>query len=182
LEGGLGEDHYTGKLMLRRPNFVRMEINGTEGLGKILLISDGSRATTYFPDSDEFAQVDPGKRGQFIQSAVVNEVEQFFNPDSLAKGTKLDYMGHRISDGTEYEVVRSRAPGSEIEVTYFIGLGDMLIHRAATQKQSSDGPGAWVLLRNVKTNVTLDGSAFAWSLPQTAKQLQLPAGVRLPVQ
>jgi outer membrane lipoprotein-sorting protein len=182
LEGGLGEDHYTGKLMLRRPNFVRMEINGTEGLGKILLISDGSRATTYFPDSDEFAQVDPGKRGQFIQSAVVNEVEQFFNPDSLAKGTKLDYMGHRISDGTEYEVVRSRAPGSEIEVTYFIGLGDKLIHRAATQKQSSDGPGAWVLLRNVKTNVTLDGSAFAWSLPQTAKQLQLPAGVRLPVK
>jgi outer membrane lipoprotein-sorting protein len=182
LEGGLGEDHYTGTLMLRRPNFVRMEINGTEGLGRILLISDGSAVTTYFPDSDEFAQMDPGQRGQFIQSSVVNEVEQFFNPDSLAKGTNLDYMGRRISEGAEYDVVRSRAPGSEREVTYFIGVGDKLIHRAVAQRQSSNEPGAWVLLKNVKTNVTLDGSAFAWSLPQTAKQVQLPAGVRLPLK
>jgi outer membrane lipoprotein-sorting protein len=176
----MGEDHYTGKLMLRRPNFVRMEINGTEGLGKILLISDGSTATTYFPDTNEFAQADPGKRGQFIQSTVVNEVEEFFNPDSLGQGTQLDYIGHRMSDGTEYDVVRSHVPGSEAEVTYFIGLGDRLIHRAVAQKPSSDQPGAWVLLRNVKTNVDLDASTFAWSLPQTAKQVQLPAGFRLP--
>jgi putative peptide zinc metalloprotease protein len=180
LEGGMGEDHYTGKLMLRRPNFVRMEINGTEGLGNSLLISDGSTATTYFPETNEFAQSEPGKRGQFIQSTVVNEVEQFFNPDSLGRGTQLDYIGHRISDGTEYDVVRSHVPGSEEEVTYFIGLSDRLIHRAVAQKPLSDQPGAWVLLRNVKTNVDLDASAFAWSLPQTAKQVQLPAGFRLP--
>jgi outer membrane lipoprotein-sorting protein len=180
LEGGIGEDHYTGKLMLRRPNFVRMEINGTEGLGRILLISDGSTETTYFPDTNEFAQADPGKHGQFIQSTVVNEVEQFFNPESLAQGTQLQYIGHRISDNTEYDVVRSHVPGSEAEVTYFIGLSDRLIHRAVAQKPSSDQPGAWVLLRNLKTNVDLNASAFAWSLPQTAKQVQLPAGIRLP--
>lgn len=183
LEGAIGEDYYTGKIILRRPNFARVEINGTKGLGKILLIADGSTATTYFSESNEFVQVPAGEHGQFIQSTVLSEVEQFFNPDSLGRNRRLEYIGHQLFDGTETDVVQSSESSvPEGQVNYFIARSDKLVHRVEEKSKSPGQAATWVLLKNMKTNTDVDGSAFAWSLPRTAKPLQLPAGIKLPVQ
>ena len=182
-EGTIGEDHYTGKLILKRPNFARVEINGTKGLGKVLLVSDGSIATTYFPETNEFAQAQPGNQGQFIQSTVLHLVDQFFTPQSLDQATQLEYMGHRVFDGNDYDVVQfSGGPGAEGKVNYFISRADNLVHRTVEPSNSPQKSGALVVLNDVKTNIEVNDSTFAWNLPQGARQLQLPSGVRIPVK
>ena len=96
---------------------------------------------------------------------------------------QLEYMGHRVSDGNDYDVVQSSGgPGAEGKVNYFISRADNLVHRAVQQSNSPQQSGALVVLNDVKTNIEVNDSAFAWNLPQAARQLQLPSGVRLPVK
>lgn len=183
LEGSLGEDKYTGTMVLERPNLARVEINGTKGLGRILLISDGKTATTYFHDTNQFVQVSPGDHGEFIQSTVVEQVEQFFHPESLQGAGKFSYLGHRSSDGMEYDIV---APGGGVDpgedFDYFISRRDKLIYRAVADAKPGATPATWIVLKNVRTNMKINAAVFTWSLPRSATQVQMPSGLRLPVK
>jgi outer membrane lipoprotein-sorting protein len=183
LEGSIGEDTYTGRMVLQRPNLARVEINGSKGLGKILLVSNGTTATTYFPDTNRFVQVAPGQHGEFIQSTVIQQVEQFFHPESLQSPAGFNYLGHRSSDGMEYDVVEPKdAASSDEKVDYFISRNDKLIHRTIENVKPGATSTTWLLLKNVRSNATIDKRLFAWTLPKTATQVQMPAGVQIPVK
>jgi outer membrane lipoprotein-sorting protein len=183
LEGSVGEDHFTGTMVLKRPNFARVQINGTKGLGKILLISDGKTATTYFADDNQYVQLKPGDHGEFIQSTLVEQVEQFFHPESIGGGTHFEYLGHRTSDGNEFDLVEPKyTPASDETVYYFISRTDKLIHRTMLKDVHGKQPDTWTALKNVRININVDPGSFTWTLPRTAKSLQMPAGVRLPLQ
>jgi outer membrane lipoprotein-sorting protein len=43
-------------------------------------------------------------------------------------------------------------------------------------------PGTWTALKNLRIDPNLDPSLFSWTQPRTAKTLQLPAGVQLPLK
>jgi len=183
LVGSLGQDTYTGSMMLERPNLARVEIKGTKGLGRVLLVSDGTIVTTYFFDSDQFVQVAPGAHGEFIQSTVIQQVEHFFCPESIESPAGSNYLGHRNSDGIDYDVVEPKsAEANEAEVYYFISRTDKLIQRTVENAKPGTQPTTWTLLKNVRKNVSIDPALFSWRLPSTARQVQMPAGVRLPVK
>ena len=183
LEGSIGEDHYTGKMILKRPNLARVEINGSKGLGRIFLISDGKTVTTYFPDNNEFVQVQAGKHGEFIQSTLVQQVQQFFTPQAINPNLQLLYMGQRSLDGMEFDVVQAKGKSEAGEiVTHFISRSDKLIYRNEETSDPGDGRRTWVVLKDVKTNPDIDGSVFSWKLPGKAVPVQLPAGIQLPVK
>jgi outer membrane lipoprotein-sorting protein len=182
-EGSLGQDTYTGTMMLQRPNLARVEINGTAGLGKMLLVSDGTTATTYFRDSNQFVQVAPGPKGEFIQSTVIQQVEQFFRPESMDSPAGFNYLGHRNNDGVEYDVVEPKGPSSnDAEVYYFISRPDRLIQRVVETAKPGTPPTTWIHLKNVRKNASINRALFSWTLPTTATQVQMPAGIRLPVK
>src|SRR4051812_23188887 len=186
LEGSIGEDHYIGRMTLKRPNLARVEIRGTAGLGRILLVSDGNAAITYFPDNNEFAQVQAGKHGEFIQSTLVQQVQQFFTPEVMGANLQLAYMGQRSVDGMKFEVVEAKGKsvageaGEKFE--HFISPSDKLIHRTEETSDWPNGGRTWVTLKNVKTNVAIDRSLFAWKLPEKAAPVQMPVGIQLPVK
>jgi len=183
LEGSIGEDHYTGKMILKRPNLARVEINGSKGLGRIFMISDGKTVTTYFPDNNEFVQVQAGQHGEFIQSTLVQQVQQFFTPEAIDANLQLQYMGQRSLDGMEFDVVQAKgkSPTGEM-VNHFISRSDKLIYRDEETSDPGDGRRTWVVLKDVKTNPDIDGSAFSWKLPGKAVPVQLPTGIQLPVK
>lgn len=182
-EGSLGQDTYTGTMMLERPNLARVEINGTAGLGRLLLVSDGTTATTYFRDSNQFVQVAPGSKGDFIQSTVIPQVEQFFRPQSMDNPAGFNYLGHRINDGVEYDVVEAKAASSsDADVYYFVSRADTLIQRVVETAKPGTSPTTWIRLKNVRKNAPIDRALFRWRLPSTAKQVQMPVGVQLPVK
>jgi len=183
LEGVVGEDHFTGTIVLKRPNFARVQIDGTKGLGKILLVSDGKTATTYFANNNQYVQLKPGDNGEFIQSTLVDQVEQFFRPESIGGNTHFEYLGHRTSDGNEFDLVEPNyTPASDETVYYFISRSDKLIYRTMLKDVNGKEAGNWTTLKNVRVNKNVDPESFTWTLPRTAKSLQMPAGVQLPLK
>ena len=183
LDGSLGQDTYAGTMMLQRPNLARVEIKGTKGLGKILLVSDGSTVTTYFPDSNQFVQVAPGAHGEFIESTVIPQVEQFFRPESMENSAGFNYLGHQDNGGIDYDILEPKLPvANGANVYYFICRTNKLIQRTVENSKPGTPPTTWTYLKNVRENVPIDRALFSWRLPSTATQLQLPAGVRLPVK
>ena len=183
LEGSVGEDHFTGTIVLKRPNFARIQINGTKGLGTILLVADGKTATTYFANNNQYVQLKAGENGEFIESTLVEQVEQFFRPESIGGSTHFEYLGHRTSDGNEFDLVEPKdTPSSDETVYYFISRTDRLIHRTMLKDVRGKEPGNWTALKNVRINNNVDPESFTWTLPHTAKSLQMPAGVQLPLK
>jgi hypothetical protein len=43
-------------------------------------------------------------------------------------------------------------------------------------------PGNWTALKNIRINDNVGPESFTWTLPRTAKPLQIPAGVQLPLK
>jgi len=183
LEGSVGEDHFTGTIVLQRPNFARVQINGTKGLGTILLIADGKTATTYFADGNQYVRLNAGENGEFIESTLVEQVEQFFRPEAIGGSAHFEYLGHRTSDGNEFDLVEPKyMPVSDETVYYFISPTDKLIYRTMLKDVNGNEPGNWTALKNVRINNRVDLESFTWTLPHTAKSLQMPAGVQLPLK
>jgi outer membrane lipoprotein-sorting protein len=183
LEGSVGEDHFTGTIVLQRPNFARVQINGTKGLGTILLIADGKTATTYFADGNQYVRLNAGENGEFIESTLVEQVEQFFRPEAIGGSAHFEYLGHRTSDGNEFDLVEPKhMPVSDETVYYFISRTDKLIYRTMLKNVNGNEPGNWTALKNVRINNRVDLESFTWTLPHTAKSLQMPAGVQLPLK
>jgi outer membrane lipoprotein-sorting protein len=125
----------------------------------------------------------PGDHGEFIQSTVLEQVEQFFHPESITAGTHFEYLGVRTNEGTEYDLVEPKdSSTSEETVDYFISRSDKLIHRSMLKEMPGKQPDTWTDLKNVRTNHNLDPSLFSWKLPRTAKSVQLPVGIQLPLK
>ena len=180
LQGVLGSDHFTGQLLLKRPNFARVEINSTGSLGSFLIISDGATVTTYFKGDNQYVQSPSGSAGQYIQGFVAEQVRDFFRPESIAARGKLNYVGREQSEeGKAFDVVEvsGGGPGSAT-ARYFISPENNLIHRVLVNGHQTSSAS----ISNVHKNVSIDPAVFKWTLPATAKAVQLPAGLQIPVK
>jgi outer membrane lipoprotein-sorting protein len=180
LQGVLGSDHFTGQLLLKRPNFARVEINSTGSLGSFLIISDGATVTTYFKGDNQYVQSPSGSTGQYIQGFVAEQVRDFFRPESIAARGKLNYVGREQSEeGKAFDVVEvsGGGPGSAT-ARYFISPENNLIHRVLVNGHQTSSAS----ISNVHKNVSIDPAVFKWTLPATAKAVQLPAGLQIPVK
>lgn len=186
LDGSLGPDHFTGSVVLKRPNLARVNIKGEGGLGDVLIVSDGRSLYTYFPGEDRYVRSVPGPEGRYVQAFVAEQVTSFFRPDVIgmtAAGGALSYVGSETADGTEYEVVVMETPAPRRKSTrYFISPKDSLVHRVVTTTERRDGTRSvgTASLRNIRRDAPIDGSTFRWTPLPTSRPLQLPIGIPLP--
>ncbi|PYX87912.1 MAG: hypothetical protein DMG68_10170 [Acidobacteria bacterium] len=182
VEGSLGADHFSATVVLKRPNLAKIDVKGTKGLGRMLVVSDGTTLQTYYPDDNRYVKVVPGKNGENVQAFIIEQVDDFFRPEQIGEGGVTKYVGQQTSDGITYDVVTNELGGSpKEEVQYCISRADKLIHRIVV----SDGSGriqTSTTLTNLQTNLNVDELVFTWMVPATAEPLQFPAGVKLPVQ
>jgi outer membrane lipoprotein-sorting protein len=186
LEGSFGSDHFTGTVMLKRPNLARVDVKGEGGLGEFLVVSNGKSRFVYFPADDQYAHTNPGPEGRNIRAFVVEQVEHFFRPDTIEvtpTGSVSRYVGRETVDGSEYEIVETETSSPRKKTTrYFISPTDHLVHRVVTTTERKDGQTAtaWSMLKNVQPDVAIEETAFQWSPPSTASPLQLPPDLQLP--
>lgn len=181
VDGSLGADHFTAKVLLKRPNLANIDINGSKWLGRVLMVSDGTILQTYFPDDNQLVKIGPGSKGENVQAYIIEEVDDFFRPERIAENGLLKYAGENTLNGMTYEVVTNEpkdTPGKKIQ--YYISKADKLIRRIVT----TDADGrieASTTLTHLQPNVKIDKLAFKWKAPATASPLQLPAGVNIAV-
>ncbi len=185
LEGSIDSVHFTGTVLLERPNLARIDIHGDQELKDILVISTGTDLWTYFPSENKFVRSIPGAQGHHIQPVLVDEVRFFFRPDTIGlagQGEASAYAGKQTVDGASYDVIEVTSAGPPKRTTrYFISPTDKLIYRVLTRIERKQGATSvrWANLRNVRTNVSVDESEFRWTPPDSASFLQLP-GLALP--
>jgi len=188
LEGALGPDHFSGTVLLKRPNLAHIKIKG-EGHLDFVVVSDGRKLVVYFPGDNRYTQSAPGPEGRNIQAFVVEQIRHFFRPDTIGQspaGGRSSYVGRKtvVAERTEYEVVEVVAPTPQNQTTrYFVSPQDHLVHRVVTTIKVRSGETATTSanLKNIRTNIPIDESAFRWTLPPTAGPLQLPSGITLPL-
>ena len=182
LEGTVGADRFTGTLSLKRPNLARIEILGSEGLGRFDVISNGSDLFVYFPDENQFSRMPPGPDGRHISAFVVEQVQHFFDPSTLFRlepdasvvleqRTLEDNAGHRV-----LRVINARTGRA---VRYFISPIDGLVHRVSYGSSATTAAEDFVQLKNVRTAEDVPDTAFAWAPPKGATTLQMPMSLDL---
>jgi outer membrane lipoprotein-sorting protein len=182
IDGWLGPDHFTGTLILRRPNLARIQITGTKAMGKFLVVSDGKKVITYFSDDNQYVQTNPGNYGQNIQAQVAEQVGEFFQPTSIGLNVRQEDIRVQNRD-REWETLEVKLNQEEHEITrYQISTKDNLIYGVSildgeTNKQISSSR-----LSNVHTNASIDPAVFQWAPPPTAKPLPFPGGMSLPLR
>jgi hypothetical protein len=182
VEGSLGDAGFTGILTLKRPNLARLEIKSSGGLGDFLIVSDGKKLYTYFPHDNRYIATIPGPKGENIDGVVLDQMQQFFQPESIGDARSQSYapqVNIEIVKGKEYEVVAqgSSRPPRRI-FRYYISPQDRLVHRVVTigdaPKRGKRAPVQWAQLNNVRLNAPVDDSVFHWTLPSGASPSQLP--------
>jgi outer membrane lipoprotein-sorting protein len=182
VEGSLGADRFTATIVLKRPNRAKVDVTGTKGLGRMLIVSDGTILQTYYPDDNRYVKVSPGRSGENVQAFIIEQVDNFFRPEQIGKGGDAKYAGLQTINGTTYEVVTNELRGKpKEEVQYYISRADKLIHRIVVTDDSGRVQTSSTLT-NLETNVNVDEVGFKLVVPTTAEPVQFPAGVKLPVQ
>jgi outer membrane lipoprotein-sorting protein len=177
VEGVVGADRFTGTVHLKRPNFAKIEIRGSEGLGRFQVVSNGRELFVYFPGDNQYSRMPPGHDGRNITAFVVAQVQYFFNPSRLgqmAPGGAVRLEADETFEGESYRVVRATTAPAR-STRYYISRRDGLVHRVAYDG-SSDRQD-FVQLRNVRGNAELAAAFFAWSLPAGAATLQMPVSL-----
>jgi outer membrane lipoprotein-sorting protein len=179
IEGTLGADHFTGTVLLKKPNLARVEVNGSGDLGHYVLISNGEKETIYFQDDNEYVEGKPGTHGEQINAFVAEQVSDFFQPALLSHRPNVQATGRVNDHNDELEVVTYRS--STQFVRYYISNRDKLAHRVLRGLDVNQ-PTASATMSEIEVNAPIDSEAFAWKLPSTAKPAQMPANFTLPVR
>jgi outer membrane lipoprotein-sorting protein len=179
IEGTLGADHFTGTVVLKKPNLARIEVNGSRDLGRYLVISDGKKTTIYFEDDNEYLEAKPGLHGEQINAFVAEQVSDFFQPELLSHRPNVHVAGRVNDHSEEYEVVTYRSSNQFVQ--YYISSTDKLAHRVL-RGLDANHRAASATMSEIEVNAPIDPEAFAWKLPSTAKPAQMPANFTLPVR
>jgi outer membrane lipoprotein-sorting protein len=140
-EGVIGPDTFHGTLALKRPNFAKIEVRGSEGLGTFRVVSDGNEVLTYFPADKQFTKVRPGQKGQYVSAFIVDHVHHFFRPDGVAHvpaGGAATLATDSSVNSADYRVLDVSAATGNRTTRYFISEHDGLIHRIAYRRAGDD--------------------------------------------
>jgi outer membrane lipoprotein-sorting protein len=168
---------YVGHVLLKRPNLARIVVKGEDGYGGFVTVSDGKNLFDHSPGRQNHPPLRARPDRRNINTTLAEPVRHFFAPETIGvvpKGYRAIYAGAQTMDGMPYEVVEIVAPSSRRwsqTTRYFISPKDHLIHRMAVVTKYHNGKTetAWTHLKNVKTNVPADNSAFRWTPPEKKK-------------
>jgi outer membrane lipoprotein-sorting protein len=179
VEGFLGSDHFTGTVVLEKPNLARIQIDGSGSLGRFLIVSDGKKLTTYFQDDDQYVEASPGIHGEQINAFVAQQVADFFQPELLSKRPHSQSIDH-INVGEEREEVVTYQSATQ-SLRYYISGKDKLVHRVIRGKDLNQ-PTAVSTMTAIRIDEPIAATAFTWKLPRTARPAQVPGGFAVPLQ
>lgn len=171
-----------GTLVLKRPNLVRLEVQGKLAQ---TAVSDGKSFFLYMPGRNQYRKGEPGSDGRTIPIPCGEPATGFFHPETIglaSGGGSTTYIGKETLEGVAYDVVEvvakipANVPGPEkLTSRYFIDPNDHLIHRTTVTFEDQGNTITNVCrFRNMETDVAVEDSLFRWSPPAGATLLVLP--------
>lgn len=186
--GVLGTDRFTGTLQLMRPNLARIAINGTPGLGRFEVVSDGREVVVYFPHDRQYSKFTARGDGSNVNAFVVEQVKFFFAPQTIgvAPGGRLEFIATERVGETEVDIIDAYPPAPAQSAgapaapgrmaRYSVSRDTGVVRRVAWRRVGTppDAATTWVELSNVRTDVLLDATKFGWTLPKDARPLEMP--------
>jgi outer membrane lipoprotein-sorting protein len=191
VNGAVGEEPFTGTIALERPNRARVEVSGSESIGRFSVISDGITVYVYFPDSNQYTATKAAPAGQNITAFFVDVVRTFFRPEQLTPAAGRERMALR---GTE-RVGETAVEADVVELTsrraatatwrYFLERPTGILRRTelTVVAQDRERSSRWNQLENVRIDESVDSRTFQWTIPAGARPLNLSdLGVDLPIQ
>ncbi|MCA1560810.1 MAG: hypothetical protein LC804_11255 [Acidobacteria bacterium] len=190
VNGAVGAESFTGTIVLERPNRARVDVSGSESIGRFSVISDGNTVYVYFPDSNQYTATKAAPQGQNITAFFVDVVRTFFRPEQLtatAAGEGMALGGtERIGEAaTEADVVEvTSRKASTVTWTYFLEKPTGILRRTelTVVGQQRERSSRWNQLEDVRIDEAVDSRTFQWVIPSGARPLDLSdLGVELPI-
>lgn len=173
-----------GTLKLRRPNAARISFSHLSGAPFArLLASDGKTIWKFDPKQSAYQKQAVSARGQGVRLWDAAPIQAFFDVPAAMREcvyvrnpNAVKYAGVESVNGVPYQVLEHRmqgvvAGGEVSPFTHRLYVGrDNLIHKHVLLFRSGGQPGVQVCeLSNIKTNVPLAASAFAFAPPRGSK-------------
>lgn len=173
---------FTGKMLVKRPNLVRLELKGAQ---EELHVSTGSTYVRYYGKTNRYLET-PNPSAVTLPG--VGDFGFFQPPGSTAARLEAPLMvshaGTGKLDGQEVEVleqVAQRANHVVERLRFFISPEDFLVRRVErTLERPNAGPVTSSLtLKNLRPDVEIAAGAFEWKSPAGAMPLSLRPLLRL---
>jgi hypothetical protein len=169
----------SGTLLLHRPNEIR--VTRTGGYADVELILDGKTATLYGKNLNSYAQWDGissidqlidmlRERGMTMPGAdlLLGNVYDTLSADVI----EAKHIGRGVINGVECEHLAFR--NQDIDWQLWVELGDKPIpcKFVITSKAVGMAPQYTLVIKDWKTDVPVDQTAFAFKPPEGAKKLE----------
>jgi outer membrane lipoprotein-sorting protein len=164
---------FQGAVKLKKPNLARIYVS--MGPGNAQTTASNGKAL-YFTFGNQFMKNTPGAKGENIQAMWAFQVPIFFGAGVKSLGdATTKYLGKETVDGTEYEVISLVPKQMEGQQMKLYVSPDKLVTRLVMDVDASGQKmQVGAALKNVKRNVVLDDTAFAYTPPKTATLYKQP--------
>jgi len=172
----------SGTLLLHRPNQIR--VTRTGGYSDVELLLDGKTATLYGKNINSYTQLDGlasvdqlidalRERGMAMPGAdlLLGNVYDTLSADVI----EAKHIGRGVIDGVECEHLAFRNPDTDWQLWVEVGANPIPCKFVITSKSVGEAPQYTLVIRDWKTDVPAEETAFAFTPPEGAKKVGLEA-------
>lgn len=164
---------YKGSVSLQKPNKLHLEISNKpqQNLpeGKVTMVSDGKNRYSYMSVVPQTYYKQPITSNDEALTGFGGDIEYFFTGDKKLTGLKVTFTGTETVNGILCDIVKTTQAGRT--TTYAIGHSDKWVYRSSSSQKFNEQMSLTqtVQLQNIKVNVDLSPSLFAFVPPKGAK-------------
>ena len=172
----------SGTLLLRRPNELR--VTRTGGYADVELLLDGKTATLYGKNLNSYAQLDGvssvdqlidmlRERGMTMPGAdlLLGNVYDTLSADVI----EAKHIGRGVIDGVECEHLAFRDQDTDWQLWVKVGDKPIPCKYVITSKAVGMAPQYTLIIRDWKTEVPVEDTAFVFTPPEGAKKVETDA-------
>ena len=172
----------SGTLLLHRPNEIR--VTRTGGYADVELLLDGKSATLYGKNLNSYAQLDGvssvdqlidtlRERGMTMPGAdlLLGNVYDTLSTDVI----EAKHIGRGVIDGVECEHLAFRNQDTDWQLWVQVGDKPIPCKYVITSKAVGMAPQYTLIIRDWKTDVPVEDTAFAFTPPEGARKVETDA-------
>jgi len=172
----------SGTLLLHRPNEIR--VTRTGGYADVELFFDGKTLTVFGKNINGYTQLDaPGSVDQLIDTlrgrgmALPGADLLLGNVHDTLMADVIDakHIGRGVIGGVECEHLAFRNKDTDWQLWVEVGANPIPRKFVITSKAIGGAPQYTLVIKDWKTDVTADETAFAFKPPEGAKKVELDA-------
>ncbi len=172
--GGRTVVTYTGTVQAMKPLYLKVVKTQKQGdeTSTTQFVSNGKDYIVHSEGDPSFGR-DPVNPGQTqFQGQWEGEIDAFFGGEKLLEGREVTSVGEGLVG--KISCVKIRAAGSDprINVTYFVGKADQMIHRSVIEQDAGGGRKAIITqnLTAILANPPLKNTLFAFKPPAGVRE------------